>query len=253
MASLPRQAAGKGAHLQLSPHLGQSPCEGDVYEHSIPARLCRSNGRPSRRLRLLGISRGGCSLLRPPPPRLAAGFAMLGVQRECRGGGGEGGATAPYPHPCVPTNAHSSLHPYTTLQLTACTSSICTGSPSLPTEYKTYHTGLCKNEGLGLPASLNPSSQTARAAPPYITLLAVMDPQTVHSLHCSSLYRIPGHSPFKESLSSFSNARRKVASNGDSRAGARASVVGDSVMGFAMMGLGSGTAGRVAGSPIFAR
>ena len=61
MSSLPRQAAEKGAPLQLSPRLGQSLCEGDAY--SVPARLCCSTERPSRRLRLLSISSVGLNIV----------------------------------------------------------------------------------------------------------------------------------------------------------------------------------------------
>ena len=79
MSSLPCQVAEKSASLQLSPRLGQSLCEGDVYEHSAPARPCRSSGRPLRRLRLLGISGGGCSLLHLAPPLQAAGCVCVCV------------------------------------------------------------------------------------------------------------------------------------------------------------------------------
>ena len=57
-----------GAPLQPSPRLGHPLCEGDDYEHSVPAPPCHPTGRPSRRL--FCISRGGCSLLRLPPPAL---------------------------------------------------------------------------------------------------------------------------------------------------------------------------------------
>jgi len=37
---------------QMSPCLGQSLCAGDGYEHSVPARPCRSTVRPGRHVRL---------------------------------------------------------------------------------------------------------------------------------------------------------------------------------------------------------
>ena len=58
-----------------------------MYEHSIPARPCRSTGRPSRRLRLLGISKG--RVLPPALPSLPPA-ARLAVLCVCMWGGGGG-------------------------------------------------------------------------------------------------------------------------------------------------------------------
>ena len=73
MSSLPHQAAEKGAPfapLQLSPCRGQSLCEEDEYEHSVPAWLCRPTGLALAR-HLQG--RVFPPALGPPPP--ASGFA----------------------------------------------------------------------------------------------------------------------------------------------------------------------------------
>ena len=49
-----RQAA--GAPLQMIPRRGQSLCGGDGYEHSVPARPCRSTVRPQGHVRVFGAT-----------------------------------------------------------------------------------------------------------------------------------------------------------------------------------------------------